>query len=181
MTSRSCAAATRRAPTSSRPSSTICATRSIYLKVKLRKERTLSRSRIRRRPRPDRRPPLARPRRGSRVTRIAPPSPALRRRAPPPARALRHRPRRLHDASTDVDAQRRARLRHREIPAGTEIDVRLQNALNSGTAQVEDRFEATTLVDLNVDGRTVDSGRLGDARRRHGGRTRRRAPTAPRR
>ena len=42
-----------------------------------------------------------------------------------------------------------------EIPAGTEIDVRLQNSLSSGTAQVEDRFEATTLVDLNVNGRTV--------------------------
>jgi hypothetical protein len=42
-----------------------------------------------------------------------------------------------------------------EVPAGTELDVRLQNTLNSGTAQVEDRFEATTLVDLNVDGRTV--------------------------
>jgi hypothetical protein len=42
-----------------------------------------------------------------------------------------------------------------EVPAGTELDVRLQNALNSGTAQVEDRFEATTLVDLNLGGRTV--------------------------
>jgi hypothetical protein len=41
------------------------------------------------------------------------------------------------------------------IPSGTEIDVRLQNELNSGTAQVEDRFEATTLVDLNVNGRVV--------------------------
>jgi hypothetical protein len=41
------------------------------------------------------------------------------------------------------------------IPSGTEIDVRLQNSLNSGTAQVEDRFEATTLVDLNVNGRVV--------------------------
>ena len=55
-----------------------------------------------------------------------------------------------------------------EIPAGTELDVRLQTALNSGTAQVEDRFEATTLVDLIVDGRVADSGRLRDARRRHG-------------
>ena len=35
-----------------------------------------------------------------------------------------------------------------EIPSGTEFDVRLQNSLNSGTAQVEDRFEATTMVDL---------------------------------
>jgi hypothetical protein len=41
------------------------------------------------------------------------------------------------------------------VPAGTELDVRLQNSLNSGTAQVEDRFEATTLVDLNVNGRIV--------------------------
>jgi hypothetical protein len=41
------------------------------------------------------------------------------------------------------------------IPAGTELDVRLLNTLNSGTAQVEDRFEATTLVDLSIDGRTV--------------------------
>ena len=41
------------------------------------------------------------------------------------------------------------------IPSGTEIDVRLQNSLNSGTAVVEDRFEATTLVDLNVNGRAV--------------------------
>ena len=42
-----------------------------------------------------------------------------------------------------------------EVPSGTEIDVRLQNNLNSGTAQVEDRFEATTLVDVNVNGRTA--------------------------
>jgi hypothetical protein len=35
-----------------------------------------------------------------------------------------------------------------EIPVGTEFDVRLQNSLSSKTAQVEDRFEATTLVDL---------------------------------
>jgi len=40
-----------------------------------------------------------------------------------------------------------------EIPTGTELDVRLSDTLNSGTAKVEDRFEATTLVDLTVDGR----------------------------
>ena len=34
------------------------------------------------------------------------------------------------------------------IPVGQEIDVRLQTQLSSATAQVEDRFEATTLVDL---------------------------------
>jgi hypothetical protein len=42
-----------------------------------------------------------------------------------------------------------------EVPSGTEMDVRLTNALNSGTAQVEDRFEGTTLVDLNINGRNV--------------------------
>jgi len=42
-----------------------------------------------------------------------------------------------------------------EVPAGTEVDVRLTNTLNSGTAQVEDRFEGTTLVDLNIQGKTV--------------------------
>jgi hypothetical protein len=35
-----------------------------------------------------------------------------------------------------------------EIPVDTEFDVRLQNPLSSATAQVEDRFEATTVVDL---------------------------------
>ena len=34
------------------------------------------------------------------------------------------------------------------IPVGTELDVRLQTELTSDTAQVEDRFEATTVVDL---------------------------------
>src|SRR6185295_11544810 len=34
------------------------------------------------------------------------------------------------------------------IPAGQEIDVRLQDALSSDTAQVEQRFEATTMVDM---------------------------------
>jgi hypothetical protein len=42
-----------------------------------------------------------------------------------------------------------------EVPSGTEMDVRLTNALNSGTVQVEDRFEGTTLVDVNINGRIV--------------------------
>ena len=44
----------------------------------------------------------------------------------------------------------------REIPVSTELDVRLPTTLNSGTAQVEDRFEATTLADL-VDRRAARS------------------------
>jgi TolA-binding protein len=42
-----------------------------------------------------------------------------------------------------------------EVPSGTELDVRLTNSLNSGSVQVEDRFEGTTIVDLTVNGRTV--------------------------
>ena len=42
-----------------------------------------------------------------------------------------------------------------EIPAGTEMDVRLSGRLSSGTAAVEDRFEATTLIDVAVGGRTL--------------------------
>lgn len=35
-----------------------------------------------------------------------------------------------------------------EIPSGTEVDVRLETPLTSDTAKVEDRVEATTLIDL---------------------------------
>jgi hypothetical protein len=42
-----------------------------------------------------------------------------------------------------------------DVPVGTEFDVRLQTALSSATAQVEDRFEATTMVDLMRGDRVV--------------------------
>ena len=41
------------------------------------------------------------------------------------------------------------------IPAGQELDVRLQSALSSDTAQVEQRFETTTAVDLTQNGRVL--------------------------
>jgi hypothetical protein len=41
------------------------------------------------------------------------------------------------------------------VPSGTELDVRLEQALSSDTNQVEDRFEATTVVDLREGGRIV--------------------------
>ncbi len=41
----------------------------------------------------------------------------------------------------------------RELPVGTEIDVRLQSTISSASAQVEDRVEATTV--LNVDNQDV--------------------------
>ena len=102
-----------------------------YLKVKLRKERSVPRAEyadVR-----DRIEDLRSSARGDRFT--AAPAPAT---TPPPAPAR---------TQTTASAN--------EVPAGTELDVRLQNSLNSGTAQVEDRFEATTLVDLNVNGRVL--------------------------
>jgi uncharacterized protein YcfJ len=41
------------------------------------------------------------------------------------------------------------------VPVGTEVDVRLQTSLNSGTAKVEQRFEATTVLDYLVGGKVV--------------------------
>jgi hypothetical protein len=41
------------------------------------------------------------------------------------------------------------------VPAGQELDVRLQNTLSSETAAVEQRFEATTVVDLTQNGRVL--------------------------
>lgn len=41
------------------------------------------------------------------------------------------------------------------IPEGQEIDVRLDRQLSSDTAQVEDRFEATTVADLSTDNNLV--------------------------
>lgn len=41
------------------------------------------------------------------------------------------------------------------IPVGQELDVRLQNTLSSETTTVEQRFEATTAVDLMQDGRVL--------------------------
>jgi hypothetical protein len=48
-----------------------------------------------------------------------------------------------------------ARISATEIPVGTEFDVRLQSRLNSGTARVEDRFDATTLVAYERNGRVL--------------------------
>jgi len=41
-----------------------------------------------------------------------------------------------------------ATSRRNEVPSGTELDVRLDKELSSETAQVEDRFTATTVADL---------------------------------
>jgi hypothetical protein len=41
------------------------------------------------------------------------------------------------------------------IPVGTELDVRLLDSLSSGRNQVEDRFRASTMVDLQSNGRVI--------------------------
>jgi hypothetical protein len=41
------------------------------------------------------------------------------------------------------------------VPVGSELDIRLQNPLNSGTAAVEQRFEATTVVDYSEGARVI--------------------------
>jgi hypothetical protein len=41
------------------------------------------------------------------------------------------------------------------IPAGQELDVRLQSTLSSESATVEQRFEATTAVDLTQNGQVI--------------------------
>jgi hypothetical protein len=53
---------------------------------------------------------------------------------------------RIGDRSNDRG--RIGSTRNLEIPSGTEVDVRLVTPLTSDTAQVEDRVEATTMVDL---------------------------------
>ena len=122
----------------------------IYLKVKLRKERTVTRAEyadVR-----DRIEDLRGRTRGdaSRST-AAPPAPA-----PAPAVSTpRPEPATSRPEPAAARTQPQTTTAANEIPAGTELDVRLQNSLNSGTAQVEDRFEGTTLVDLNVNGRVL--------------------------
>jgi hypothetical protein len=97
----------------------------IYLKVKLRKESSVPRSEY-----SDLR---------DRIDRLRSDARGEPSRAQSPSRP----------APKDV------RISATEIPVGTEFDVRLQSRLNSGTARVEDRFDATTLVPYERNGRML--------------------------
>jgi hypothetical protein len=109
----------------------------VYLKVKLRRNEPISRSEysdvrdrienIRSRARGDSAGGYTPPA-GSRSEGVYTPPAGTRSEPPAPAPARSQNP--------------------NEIPVGTEFDVRLQNQLSSKTSQVEDRFEATTMVDL---------------------------------
>ncbi len=58
-------------------------------------------------------------------------------------------------STADRDVDQRRTMGASVIPVGTELDVRLQDTLSSDRNQVEDRFTATTVVDLEVDGRVL--------------------------
>ena len=138
----------------------------VYLKVKLRKERTLARSEY-----ADVRDRIDDLRSRARGETPAPPPASSSSAAPAPAPApAPSRPTTVGPvapgslpapapstatSSSATTARTTAPAGTVEIPVGTEIDVRLQNALNSGTNQVEDRFEGTTLVDVGVNSRVV--------------------------
>jgi hypothetical protein len=141
----------------------------VYLKVKLRKDKTLARSEyadVR-----DRIDDLRSRARGEATASSAPPGPASSAAsapaaprivsptpAPAPAPAAASAP---APAPGPAPAPARATTSTApppgaiEVPVGTEIDVRLQSNLNSGISQVEDRFDATTLVDVGVNSRVV--------------------------
>jgi len=55
------------------------------------------------------------------------------------------------NANRDNESAPRHSANPNEVQSGTEFDVRLQSSLSSSTAQVEDRFDATTMVDLRDD------------------------------
>ena len=128
----------------------------VYLKVKLRKERTLSRTEyadVR-----DRIEDVRSRARGDVAAAAPTPAPATAATASSStASSAATTTSRSTSTSAPVTATstRSTTTSGVEVPVGTEIDVRLQNTLNSGTAQVEDRFEGTTLTDTSVDGRVV--------------------------
>ena len=125
----------------------------VYLKVKLRKERTLSRTEyadVR-----DRIEDLRSRARGD-VAAAAPvstPTPASAPSSSTASSATTASRSTSAPANTTSAPSSTTTTSRIDVPVGTEIDVRLQNTLNSGTAQVEDRFEGTTLADVTVDGR----------------------------
>ena len=125
----------------------------VYLKVKLRKERTLSRTEyadVR-----DRIEDLRSRARGD-VAAAAPastPTPAPAPSSSTASSATTASRSTSAPANTTSTSSTTTTASSVEVPVGTEIDVRLQNTLSSGTAQVEDRFEGATLADVTVDGR----------------------------
>jgi hypothetical protein len=141
----------------------------IYLKVKLRKEGSVPRAEfLDMRDRLDdlrARATSAGARTGSRVVDpgsqapgAAPSTPATPRTAPTPSTPAEPRVTPgvvLDEPAPPSRTTTRSSTGDSTVPVGTELDVRLATPLDSGAAQVEDRFEATTVVDLRQDGRVL--------------------------
>jgi hypothetical protein len=140
----------------------------IYLRVKLRREGAVGRAEyndIRSQIESVRGQARLEPRQGQSTWTGTPPQPPVPQQAPPPQQVPppprtttptemppppppnEPQPNTIYggtqDAPRPIEPPRR-----NEVPAGTHLDVRLERDLSSGTAQVEDRFTATTVVDL---------------------------------
>ena len=125
----------------------------VYLKVKLRKERTLSRTEyadVR-----DRIEDVRSRARGDVAAAAPTPAPATASTASSSTASSATSTSTSAPVTATSTRSTTTTASGVEVPVGTEIDVRLQNTLNSGTAQVEDRFEGTTLTDVSVDGRVA--------------------------
>lgn len=113
----------------------------VYLKVKLRKEGSVSRSDyddVR-----DRIQSIRAEARGERT------SGSSADRAGGSTWSTNSAPSQGSSTSGGTAGQNNRSSRRGEIPSGQEIDVRLERELTSETAQVEDRFTATTVADLS--------------------------------
>lgn len=106
----------------------------VYLRVKLRKEGSVARSEY-----------------ADLRDRVQ----ELRTRARGEPRAVEAAPPPAAPAAQPAQAPATQPAQRAGIPVGQEIDVRLQRRLSSDDAQVEDRFEATTLVDLSQGDRVL--------------------------
>jgi hypothetical protein len=118
----------------------------VYLKVKLRRERNVPRSDyadLR-----DRIDALRNRAQGSSTSESV--GSSTRGSTPLPPASDRDR-----DASSTTSRRPAATSGRSAIPVGQELDVRLQDQLSSDNSQVEDRFIATTMVDLQVDERVL--------------------------
>lgn len=125
----------------------------IYLRVKLRREGSVSRAEyndVRSQIDSIRGQARMEPQRQGQSTwtgGATPPPPPPAQPMPPPAPPVEQQPYAVSGGTQDA-AHPVASPHKGEVPQGTNLDVRLERELTSETAQVEDRFTATTMVDL---------------------------------
>jgi hypothetical protein len=121
-----------------------------YLKVKLRREGSVSRSDF-----DDVRSQIADVRSQARGTRQEQSAPADNPAWTTNSGAATGQASGGYSGGTQESAHPARQTRPGEVPSGQQLDVRLEQELSSGTAQVEDRFSATTVVDLYQDDKVL--------------------------